>query len=85
MKPIEGRITALERARKKPLPLYALTLPDGTQARLDALDAILYAAQLEAGKKGIQRVHSVTRIRGDLPTAGTIWADLENDLMKHSG
>lgn len=81
MKPLEGRITALERVRKKPLPEYTLTLEDGSEAILDALDAILYAAQVQAGKKGIQRFTSLKCTRGELPTAGTIW----EDLKKYSG
>jgi len=81
MKPLEGRITALERVHKKPLPEYTLTLEDGTETILDALDAILYTAQLQAGKEGIRRVVSMKRIRGDLPAAGTIW----EDLKKYSG
>ena len=81
MKPLEGRITALERVRKKPLPEYALTLEDGTEAILDALDVILHAAQEQAGKKGIQKIISAKRTRGELPAAGTIW----EDLKKYSG
>lgn len=72
---------ALERVRKKPLPEYTLTLENGSEAILDALDAILYMAQLQAGKKGVQRIKTMKLTRGDLPAAGTIW----EDLKKHSG
>lgn len=85
MRALEGRIAALERARKKPLPEYTLTLEDGSKVHLDALEAVLYAAQLEAGKKGVQRVTYLTCTRGELPATGTIWADLEKDLMKRPG
>lgn len=81
MKPLEGRITALERVRKKALPEYTLTLENGAEANIDALDAILYAAQLQAGKEGIQRLKSLKLTRGELPAAGTIW----EDLKKYSG
>ena len=79
MKPLESRITALERARKKPLPEYTLTLADGSEARLDALDAILYAAQAKAGKKGIIPIVSAVCTLGELPTAGTVWAELASN------
>ena len=85
MKPLEGRITALERARKKPLPEYVLTFLDDSEARFDALDAILYAAQLQAGKNGVQQIKNIKHTQGELPTTGTIWADLEKDLLKRPG
>lgn len=81
MKSLEGRITALEIFHKKPLPEYVLTLEDGAEAILDALDVILYTAQLQAGKNGVQRIKVMKCVRGELPTAGTIW----EDLKKYSG
>lgn len=78
MKPLEGRITALERARKKPLPLYALTLSDGTEARLDALDVHLYLARMKAGKE--RAITAAEKISGKLPAAGTAWADLQSEI-----
>lgn len=78
MKPLEGRITALERARKKPLPLYALTLADGTEAFLDALDVHLYLARMKAGKE--QQIKAIVRYSGQLPAAGTAWADLQSEI-----
>lgn len=78
MKPLEGRITALERAHKKPLPLYALTFTDGTEARLDALDAHLYLARMKAG---IERpITAAVKIRGALPAEGTAWKDLLSEI-----
>lgn len=78
MKPLEGRITALERAGKKPLPLYALTLSDGTEARLDALGVHLYIARMKAGIE--KPISAAVKISGDLPAAGTIWKDLLNEI-----
>lgn len=78
MKPLEGRITALELAMKKPLPLYALTLSDGTEARLDALDVHLYLARMKAGIE--KPITAAVKISGELPAAGTAWADLQSEI-----
>ena len=78
MKPIEARITALERAKKKPLPYYAFTLENGREAYFDALDAHLYLARMKAGIE--ENITAATRYKGNLPKAGTAWADLENEI-----
>ena len=78
MKPLEGRIEALERAKKKPLPVYALTFENGTEARLDALDAHLYIARMKAGIE--PQITAAERISGALPGAGTLWADLQSEI-----
>ena len=78
MKPLEGRITALERAHKRPLPLYALTFTDGTEARLDALGVHLYLARMKAGIE--KPIAAAVKISGALPAAGTAWADLQNEI-----
>ena len=78
MKPLEGRIEALERARKKPLPLFAFTLEDGTEMRLDALEAHLYLARMKAGQE--QAITGARRISGALPGAGKVWIDLQNEI-----
>ena len=82
MKPLEGRIAALERARKKPLPLYALTLSDGTEARLDALDVHLYLARMKAGIE--KPIAAAVKISGALPAAGTAWEDLLSEISYKS-
>jgi len=78
MKPLESRITALERAQKKPFPMYALSFADGTEARLDALDVHLYLARMKAG---IERpITAAVKISGTLPAAGTAWKDLLSEI-----
>lgn len=84
MKPLESRISALERARDNILPSVRLTLPDGTQARMNALDAFLYWAQADAGKPGVEPYINY-HIDGPLPTFGIVWGSLEKDLNKIPG
>lgn len=74
MRSLEARIMALERKRKRPLPLYAVLYEDGTEARLDALDLFLALAQQDAGRG--PPVLSARMIKGQIPAAGTAWADL---------
>lgn len=74
MRSLEARITALEQKRKRPLPLYAVRYEDGTEARLDALDLFLALAQQDAGRG--PPILSANRIKGEIPAAGTAWADL---------
>jgi hypothetical protein len=78
MKPLEGRITALERARKKPLPFYSFTLEGGAEVFLDALDAHLYLARMKAGK--VQRIRKAEQTSGTFPKAGTVWLDLQSEI-----
>lgn len=78
MKPLGSRIEALERARKKPLPFYAFKIANATEVFLDALDAHLYLARMKAGAAA--RIMAAERISGDLPTAGTVWADLQSEI-----
>ena len=82
MKALEGRIEALERARKRPLPLFTLTLENGAERRLDALDAHLYLARMKAGVE--PQIIAAARISGALPGAGTIWADLLSEISNIS-
>ena len=74
MRSLEARIMDLERKRKRPLPLYAVLYEDGTEARLDALDLFLAMAQQDAGRG--PPILSARRIKGEIPAAGTAWADL---------
>lgn len=74
MKNLEAHVISLEKKRKRPLPLYAVQYEDGTEARLDALDLFLALAQQDAGRG--PPVLSARRIKGEIPAAGTAWADL---------
>lgn len=78
MKPLESRITALERANKKPLPIYAVTFKDGTEALLDALELHLHLVRMKAGKG--KAIAAAARISGTLPAAGTAWEDLQSEI-----
>lgn len=78
MKALEGRIEALEKAKNNPIPIYALTFENGTEARLDALDAHLYLARMKAGM--VPKIVSGERISGTMPKAGTVWLDLQNEI-----
>lgn len=82
MTALDGRIKALERARAQPLPLYALTMKGGERCTVDALEAVLYMAQLDAGLP-LEPFTDAQRIRGSLP-AGRAWETLERDLMAHT-
>lgn len=84
MKSILSRLEAQERARARPLPMYVLTFADGTRRFMDALDAHLYLARLDAGIDGTKGITSAERIKGALP-AGTAWAALDRDLEAHAG
>lgn len=81
MNTLRGRIDALERARAHPLPLYVLTMSDGQQRLMDALEAVLYMAQVDAGM--VQPFTDAQLIRGHLP-AGRAWETLERDLLSHT-
>lgn len=78
MKPLESRINALERANKKPLPTISLTLADGSEVILDALEAHLYLTRMKSGKE--QEIVGAQMISGTLPASGTIWKDLLNEI-----
>lgn len=78
MKPLEGRIEALERGNKKPLPVFAVTFADGTQARLDALEMHLHLAREKAGIA--KKIKAAQQIRGTMPAAGTAWDDLLTEI-----
>ena len=82
MNTLRGRIDALERARAQPLPLYVLTLAGGERRTLDALEAVLYMAQLDAGLP-VQPFTDVQLIRGHLPP-GRAWETLERELLAHT-
>ena len=84
MKSILSRLEAQERARARPLPLYVLTFTDGSKRIMDALDAHLYLARLDAGITGTKAIRSAERIKGTLP-AGNAWAALERDLEARAG
>lgn len=78
---LEARIKALERAKAQALPLYVFTMTDGSRRTLDALDAAIYLAQLDAGM--VQPYSKVQHARGCLPP-GRIWETLEADLTAHA-
>ena len=84
MKSILSRLEAQERARACPLPLYLLTFTDGSKRFMDALDAHLYLARLDAGIDGTKGIRSAERVKGAL-LAGSAWAALETDLAAHAG
>ena len=82
MAALESRIKALERARAQPLPLYALTLTGGERRTVDALEAVLYMAQLDAGLP-LSPFTDAQRIRGSLP-AGRAWETIDAELTAHA-
>ena len=82
MNAIESRVKALERARAQPLPLYSLTMKDGSRRTVDALEAVLYMAQLDAGLP-VPPFIDAQRVRGGLP-AGRAWESIEADLTAHA-
>ena len=82
MTALDGRIKALERARAQPLPLYALTMKGGERRTVDALEAVLYMAQLDAGLP-LSPFLEAQRIRGSLP-AGRAWETIDAELTAHA-
>lgn len=82
MTTLDSRVKALERARARPLPLYSLTMQDGSRRTVDALEAVLYMAQLDAGLP-VQPFTDAQRIRGSLPS-GRAWESIEADLSAHA-
>ncbi len=80
MKSLEGRIEALERRKKRALPVYAITYANGQTGRLDALELFLAMAQQDAGTG--PPIKYALRVSGELPLTGTVWETLEADLEK---
>ena len=81
MSTFETRISALERAAKKPLPVYLVEFSDGTQSRMDALELLLHLDELDAGAEDIPGIKSIQHISGTLPT-GAAWDILRKDIQK---
>ena len=81
MSTFETRISALERAAKKPLPVYLVEFSDGTQRRMDALDLLLHLDERGAGMEDRQDIRNIQTIAGTLPT-GAAWDSLRKEINK---
>ncbi len=69
---IETRVKALERQRASPLGKIRLQTAGGTERDLDALEALLYSIEAEAGKNDHPEIIGYEYLGGPLPRGG-IW------------
>ena len=80
---MEARIRTLEREAKGTLPLYQVTLADGSTRRMDALDVRLYIDRQGAGVPDLSDIVRIEHIRGNLPN-GTAWEDLQKYIEERT-
>jgi len=78
---IETRLQALEKRAAQALPVYLVKFDDGSSARMDALDLLLYFAAQESNREGTEGITEITYLCGTMP-AGSAWDSLTEKLQQ---